>query len=167
MFKVKIKSNLKAEVLNRLKKTVDEKFVADMNDQVVGEIMRLIKSGVSPVNSVEGTKRFKQYKDRNKYPANKKAKTPVSLLLTGEMLSWYGVGKKSGTTISVGIHSDAPSEVKERAIANNEGTVNSEGQVAIAARRFIPLKGETFNISVLRKFKNLYALRIKDLISKK
>ena len=167
MFKVKIKSNIRAEVLNRLKKTVDEKFVADMDQQVVGEIKRLINAGVSPVQSTEGDRRFKKYKDQDKYPGKKKAKRPVNLFLSGVMLSWYRVVKISGVRLSFGIPKGAPKDVKDRAEANNVGTVNSEGQVAIAARRFIPLIGETFNISVLRKMKNLYALRIKALLSKK
>lgn len=168
MFKVKIKSNIRAEVINRLKKTVDEKFLADMQNQVVdGEIKRLINGGVSPVQSVEGDRRFKKYKDQDKYPGKKKAKRPVNLFLSGVMLSWYRVIKISGVRLSFGIPKSAPKDVKDRAEANNVGTVDSLGQVAIAARRFIPLNGETFNISVMRKLKNLYALRIKALISKK
>lgn len=167
MFKVKIKSNIRAEVINRLKKTVDDKFIADADLQVVGEIKRMINAGVSPVASTEGDRRFKKYKDQDKYPGKKKAKRPVNLFLSGIMLSWYRVVKISGVRLSFGIPKGAPKDVKDRAEANNVGTVNSEGQVAIAARRFIPLAGETFNVSVLRKLKNLYALRIKALISKK
>lgn len=167
MFKVKIKSNIKAEVINRLKKTVDEDFIRSMNTDVVGEIKRMINGGVSPVQNFEGQRRFKKYKDQDKYPGKKKAKRPVNLFLSGAMLSWYRAVKISGIRISFGIPSNAPSEIKDRAEANNVGTTNSEGAVAIASRRFVPLPGENFNISVLRKLKNLYALRIKVLISKK
>jgi hypothetical protein len=168
MFKVKIKSNLKVEVLNRLRNTVDAKFVNDMQNEVVdGEIVRLIKAGVSPVRSVEGGRRFKGYKNPESYPNKKKAKRPVNLELTGAMLLWYLVRKISGVRMSFGIPSDAWDDVKERAEANNVGTVNSKGEVAIAARRFIPLAGETYNVSVLRKMKSLYARRIKELLSKR
>lgn len=36
----------------------------------------------------------------------------------------------------------------------------------VPARRFIPLKGENFTISVIRSLKNLYAKQIKSLLSK-
>ncbi len=168
MFKVKMKSNLRVEIKNRLKKTVDEKFIADMQREVVdGEIKRLIAAGVTPVRSVEGGRRFAGYKDPKKYPAKKKAKRPVSLFLTGVMLSWYKAVMISGVRVSLGIPTSAPTDVKDRAEANNIGTVNDKGEVAIAARRFVPLDGETFSVSVIRKLKALYSRRIKDLISKK
>lgn len=167
MFKVKIKSNISAEVVNRLRKTVDEKFVQDMNSEVVGEVKRMIRAGVSPVQSVEGGRRFKGYKNPDKYPAKKKAKRPVNLELSGIMLMWYKVKKISGVRLSFGIPKDAPSDVKDRAEANNVGTVTEGGEVAIAARRFIPLAGETYAVSVLRKMKKLYAERIKTLLSNK
>lgn len=167
MFKVKIKSNIRAEALNKLRQTVDAKFEADMNDQVVGEIKRLINAGVSPVQSVEGGRRFVGYKNPDKYPAQRKAKRPVNLFLSGIMLSWYRAVKISGVRVSFGIPTNAPQEVKIRAEANNVGTTNEDGEVAIAARRFVPLVGETFAISVLRKMKSLYAQRIKALLSKR
>lgn len=167
MFKVKIKSNIRAQAINKLKQTVDARFEQDMNEQVVGEIKRLINGGVSPVQSVEGGRRFVGYKNPDSYPAQKKAKRPVNLFLSGIMLQWYKAVKVSGVRISLGIPTNAPSDVKIRAEANNVGTVNSEGEVAIAARRFVPLRGETFAISVLRKMKSLYAQRIKTLLSKR
>jgi hypothetical protein len=167
MFKVKIKSNISAEVKARLKKTVDDKFISDMNSQVVGEIKRLINAGVSPVQSVEGGRRFKKYKDEKKYPAKQKAKRPVNLFLTGEMLREYVAEKVNGVRLTLGISKNASKEVKDRAEGNNIGTVNDKGEVAIAARRFVPLKGETYAVSVIRKLKNLYAQRIKELLLKK
>lgn len=168
MFKVKIKSNIRAQMINKLKKTVDAKFNQDIQREVVdGEIKRMIAAGTSPVRSVEGGRRFKGYKDPAKYPADRKAKRPVSLWLSGEMLSWYRSTVISGIRISLGIPTNAPAEVKIRAEANNIGTTNSKGEVAIAARRFVPLAGEEFATSVMRKLKNLYAKRIKELLSSK
>lgn len=169
MFKVKVKTNIKAEAINKLKRTVDEQFAQQIQTEVVdGEIKRMIAAGVSPVQSVEGGRRFKGYKEPDKYPGKKKAKRPVSLWLTGEMLSWYRSWRTSGVRLSFGIPSAAPQEVKIKAEANNVGTMNeSTGQVAIAARRFVPLRGETFAVSVMRKLKKLYAQRIKTLLSSK
>lgn len=168
MFTVKVKSNLRAQAIAKLNKVVDDQFVARIQNEVVdGEIKRMIAAGTSPVQSVEGGRRFAGYKNPDKYPAKKKAKRPVSLYLSGLMMSWYKAVRVSGRTIQMGIPSDAPMEVKDRAQANNEGTVNEKGEIAIAARRFIPLKGETFAVSVLRKMKNLYSERIKTLLSSK
>lgn len=167
MFKVTVKSKLSADVKARLQKTVNDKFVDDMNREVMGEVDRLMDAGVSPVRSVEGGRRFKGYKNPAKYPGDKKAKRPTNLYLTGLMRAFYLVVKISGVRVSFGIPSNAPKDVKDRAEANNVGTVNSKGEVAIAARRFIPLAGETYTVSIIRKMKSLYAARIKELISKK
>jgi len=168
MFKVNIRSNLRAQAVNKLRNTVDADFVNNMQRGVIdGEIKRLIAGGVSPTRNVEGVRRFKKYKDEKKYPGTKKAKRPVNLWLSGVLLSWYKAVRVSGVRISLGIPTNAPQDVKDRAIANNEGTTNSKGEVAIAARRFIPLPGETFAVSVIRRMKSLYARRIKSLLSKR
>lgn len=161
MFSVKVKSNIKAEVINNLRKTVDERFVYDVQREVVdGQIKRLIASGTSPVQGYDNKKRYDAYKDKDNYPGKKKPNRPVNLSLTGIMLSWYRTIKVSGIRISLGIPSSAPQDVKDRAEGNNVGANG------IPARRFVPLKGETYAISVLRKLKSLYAQRIKTLISK-
>lgn len=168
MFKVKVRSNIRADVVNRLRRTVDSQFVQQVQQEVIEEAIKpMIAAGVSPVQSVDGGRRFKGYKNPDKYPADKKAKRPVSLKLSGEMLAWYKAIFVSGVRITLGIAPSAPKEVKERAEANNVGTTNKEGQIAIAARRFVPLKGETYAVSVVRKIKNLYSQRIKSLLLKR
>jgi hypothetical protein len=168
MFKVKVSSKFRAVLATKLKGTVDAKFVQDMQTEVVdGEIKRMIAAGVSPVDSYDGGRRFPGYKDPKKYPGKKKAKRPVSLYLSGVMLSFYRAVRISGTRISIGIPTSAPENVKVRAVANNVGTVSESGREAIPARRFIPLKGESYRISVMRKIKNLYARRIKAILSSK
>lgn len=168
MLKFKVKSSYRVDAISKMRKVVDEKFVSDFQAEVINNTIKpLIAAGVSPVDSVDGGRRFAGYKDPNKYPNKRKAKRPVSLWLTGLMLSFYKAKKVSGSRLQLGIPTDAPYEVKVRAEANNVGTVNSDGLVAIAARRFIPLKGESFRISVVRKIKDLYAKRIKTLLSTK
>lgn len=167
MFKVKVSSKFRATLTNRLKKTVDAQFIQDVQRDVVdGEIKRMIAGGTSPVDGYED-RRFPGYKDPKKYPGDKKAKRPANLNLTGAMLSFYKAVRVSGTRLTLGISTDAPEDVKVRAVANNVGTTNDAGQPAIRARRFVPIKGETFRISVLRKLKNLYARRIRTLLSSK
>ncbi len=168
MLKFKVRSKFRVDAVSKIKKLVDEKFIEDMQREVIdGTIKPLIAAGVSPVESTDGGRRFAGYKDPDKYPAKRKAKRPVSLWLTGVMLSFYKAVKISGSRLQLGIPTNAPNDVKVRAVANNGGTVNSEGQVAVAARRFIPLRGENYRISVVRKIKDLYARRIKALLSTK
>ena len=163
MFKIKVSSKLRAVLINKLQKTVDEQFVQDMQREVIDNTIKpLIAAGVSPVDSVEGSRRFVGYKDPEKYPGTQKSKRPVNLFLSGKMLQWYKAVKISGVRISLGIPTTADNEIKVRAQANNEGT--AEG---IPPRRFIPLRGESFRVSVMRKIKDLYARRIKFLLSSK
>lgn len=171
MFKVKIKSNLRTQIANKLRNTVDSKFISDVNAEVVGEAKRMIASGSSPVKTSTGERRFAKYKNEKNYPGQKdrrlKPSRPVNLFLSGEMLSFYKAMKVNGVRLSIGILPFAPKKVKDRAVANNEGTTNkTTGEVAIAARRFVPLAGESFTTSVMRKLKNVYAQRIKALLSK-
>lgn len=162
MFSVKVRTNIRADVVAKLRNTVDERFIYDLQREVVdGTIKKLISSGVSPVQGFDNKKRFDQYKDKDTYPAKLKPNRPVNLNLTGIMLSWYRAVKVNGVRISLGIPAAAPQDVKERAEGNNVGANG------IPARRFVPLKGETYAVSVLRKLKSLYAQRIKTLISRK
>lgn len=165
MFKVKVKNKLRAEIEKKMKGFVTERFAQKVQDEVInGTIKPLIDAGVSPVQSVENTRRFKGYKDPKKYPNDRKQKRPVNLKLTGKMLERYRARKVNGTTLEMGILSSAPEDVRVRAEANNLGTVNSKGEVAIAARRFVPIRGETFAVSVMRRLKDLYAKRLKEIL---
>lgn len=166
MFKVTISSKYRATISNKLKNVVDAKFINAVQDEVIdGEIKRLIRAGVSPVDGLTNSRRFTGYKTPEKYPGDRKAKRPVSLYLSGLMLSFYKATRVSGSRFLMGIAPNAPQEVKVRAVANNIGTVTEKGQVGIPARPFIPVRGETYRVSVLRKIKNLYAKRVKDLLS--
>jgi len=161
MFKITLTSNLRATLGQKIKNIVDDDFINKVNQEVVeGSIKPLIASGQSPVTSAEG-RRFPKYKDGDKYPGKQKAKRPVNLYLSGLMLSFYKAAKVSSLRMRIGILPSAPLDVKVRAQANNEGT-----EKGIPTRRFIPLKGETYTISVMRKLKNLYAEKIKSLLSK-
>lgn len=168
MFKVKIKIPQTADIIAQLRiGLVDETFVKQLQDEVIEQTIKpLIASGVSPVEGYE-KRRFTKYKDPKKYPAKKKSRSPVSLYLTGVMLSWYKAYKISGNIVRLGIPSSAPQDVKDRALGNNLGTVTKEGTEGVPARRFIPQEGETYRISVLRRLKKVYAERIARLISTK
>lgn len=199
-----MKLNLKIKVPNvkdieaKLRRIHTAEFVSQINTDVVdGQIKRLIQAGTSPV---DGYGRFVQYKDRESYPADVKSSTPVNLTLSGQMLSYYKAFVRSvGGSLFIGILSEAPTDVKDRARGNNLGTAglknigltkakrnklkNKSLQTSIGRkvqnlnqyvkdksgipqRRFIPQDGEKFTISVMTKLKNLYAKRIKALLSK-
>ena len=165
MFKVKVKSKLKAQIEKKMKGFVTERFASKVQEEIINQTIKpMIDAGVSPVQSFENTKRFKGYKEPEKYPNKRKQKRPVNLKLSGKMLERYRARKLNGTTVEMGILSSAPEDIKIRAEANNLGTVNERGEVAIAARRFIPIKGETFAVSVMRRLKDLYAKRLKEIL---
>lgn len=148
---------------------VTSELAQQIQTEVIDETIKpLIASGVSPVEGyASGKRRFDKYKDPKKYPAKKKPKTPTNLFLSGLMLSFYTAKRITGNILRIGIPSDAPQAVKDRADGNNVGTKTKSGAVGIPARRFIPLKGETYRVSVLRKIKKVYAERIARLLSTK
>jgi hypothetical protein len=167
IFRVGIKVDA-AKALKKLKtEFINEKLIKDIQVEIVdGEIKKNIRSGVSPVR---GFGRFGEYVNPANYPGKGKNRLkpqrPVNLFLTGIMLSWFGVFRKSGNSVEIGINKNAPNDVKVRAKANNLGTeVNGVG--AIPRRRFIPQQGEEWNVSVMRKIKNLFAQRVKELFNK-
>ena len=163
MLKIKVKLPLTADIMRRLKDNlVDQELVDQVRTEVIEQtILPLIASGTSPVDTQSGSRRFTKYKDHTVYPADRKSKTPVNLNLTGVMLSWYKAYAIGKNILRMGIPSYAPQDVKDRAEGNNVGTEN------VPARRFIPLKGETFKISVMRRLKNIYARKIARILSTK
>lgn len=182
---VKVKIPKLKNLEEKLKQINSAQFVKEVNEQVVeGQIKRLIQAGTSPV---DGYGRFVQYKDKDTYPSKQKSATPVNLTLSGKMLSFYRAFAKSvGGSLFIGIISEAPEDVKTRAKANNTGTGMLEsvslnkterketknlnkavkGVSGVPQRRFIPQDGEKFTVSVMSKLKQLYAKRIKALLSK-
>jgi hypothetical protein len=147
---------------------VDEKLISDVQKQVVDdEIKRAMLRGLSPVR---GFGRFGEYLNPAKYPGKgkkrKKASRPVNLFLTGQMQSYLKALKGSATQVLVGITPSAPKIVKVKAEANNLGTVTKAGVGAIPRRRFIPQKGEIWNVTIIRKVKDLVAKRAQALFNK-
>lgn len=200
--RVTVKAPSSAKVIAKLKQGLHSpEFIQKIQAEVVeGQIKRLIRSGQSPV---EGFGRFVQYKDKDEYPAGQKPASPVNLSLSGGMLAFYTVAKKSALSVVVGISTSASKAVKDRAKGNNEGTGALAGKKldkkardrvrdanlplarasrggkkkrslqetvransGVPARRFVPIKGEGFTVSVIRVLKNLYAKQVKSLLSK-
>lgn len=128
------------------------------------KVLPTIDKGISPVKSKRS---FAKYKDKNKYPAKKKQSNKPNLTLTGEMLSWYEAKiDREEFAITVGIHKDAPKEVMTKAVANQFGTTNSSGDVAIAARPFVPRRNETFNANITVAIRKAFATVIQKAFNK-
>lgn len=167
-FSVQIKFDSPKAILKLRRNFVDDALVAQVQKEVVdAEIKRAMLRGVSPVR---GFGRFGEYLNPDRYPGKgkkrKKPRRPVNLFLTGEMQSWLQAVKKSGTQITVGIAKVAPKFVKIKAQANNLGTVTKDGTGAVPRRRFIPQKGEQWNVTIIRKIKNLFAKRVQAVLNK-
>lgn len=62
----------------------------EVGQSVVEKMKKLIAVGISPVEGPGIKSRFAPYKDPKKYPGSRKAKSPVNLKLTGEMLADLG-----------------------------------------------------------------------------
>lgn len=140
--------------LSNLEKLVDQKQMASEMQKIINsEIKPTIAKGISPV---KGMRNFPKYKDKNKYPGDKKQSNKPNLNLTGEMLKEYKA-KAHADHVSVGIHSDASEFVQTKAKANNFGTKTKDGREAIPARPFVPVKQQFFNAKINIAIRDAFA----------
>lgn len=153
--KLKIKNirNLERKITKNL---VDGPFISELNQKVITEIKRFMLAGISPV---KGKRRFEKYKDKDKYPGDRKPSRPVNLKLSGDMQSELVAAKKD-SGFYLGISTLASNKIKTYAKANNLGEGN------IPERRFIPVSGEVFNVSIMRQIKDIIARRVSKLLKK-
>lgn len=159
MIRVVIKSPSATKISNLIKeKLVNSKFINEINSQVIPEVKRFMAAGLSPV---QGKPRFVQYKDKFKYPGKRKPSRPVNLKLSGDLYSVYVAAKKTSHSFFMGISSLASDKIKTYAKANNLGTDE------LSERRFIPIGGETYKVTIMRMIKNLIARRIAEIIKNK
>lgn len=146
------------------------------------KILRLIDSGLSPVN---GERAFAKYKHPKQYPGSKKPSNKANLTLTGETLSYYEARKTDEpTSVTMGIHKDAPEFVRLKANVNNFGNSGGEGLSArsrkatasarkgIPARPFVPdgKKGQSFTreivLAIRQAFANVMIVALRKVNSK-
>ncbi len=168
---IKVKGFNPKTLMSRIETSLkDPAFLRRVNQEVVeDQIKTSIARGLSPV---KGQGRFEKYKDKDKYPGKKKGSRPVNLFLSGDMLSWYKA-ELVRLGVSIGIVKSAPKDIKVRARANNEGVVydgdneDIEHPFAIPPRRFIPLTGEEYNVTIMRKIKNIFADQIQKIFTRR
>lgn len=167
--------------------SVSKKQLRDEVEYVVNQkILPMIDRGISPI---KGEKAFTAYKDPKKYPGKLKAANRPNLTLTGKMLSYYEAQESKGGDLSVtiGIHKDAPDDVRVRADANQFGTESATSRSArerfkesrkfklsksarkklreaasrlrkgIAARPFIPRFQQQFTPSIMVAIRSAFA----------
>jgi len=158
MISFKLKARNLTKLADKIRsKLVDGNFNNQVKQSIIPEIKNTILAGVSPV---KGNRRFAAYKDKVKYPGIRKPSRPVNLKLTGAMLNEYTSEIVDSKTVRLGISKNASEEIKTYAEANNVGTEH------IKARRFVPLRGESYNVTIMRKIKDLFAKRISTIINK-
>lgn len=150
-----VKVTVKADGLERIARELQSPAVnRRVGELVVDEMRDGLSKGLSPVR---GVRRFAPYKDREKYPADRKPARPVNLYLSGEMLAALEPFIR-GSRLYVGIR-DTEQAVKAK--AHQEGTKN------MVARRFMPTAdGEEFNVTITRKIRNLYAEILSAIIKR-
>ena len=138
---------------------VDSSTLNELDNKILPEIKRFMSSGVSPV---KGKRRFVEYKDKRIYPGKRKASRPVNLKLSGDLYAALVVAKKTATSFYIGVSTLASRKLKIYAKANNLGVAKKN----IAERRFVPIQGEQFNVSIMRQIRNILAERIAKILKK-
>lgn len=150
--------------LKEISGLVDRSGMATEFQKVIDtEIKPSIAKGISPVR---GKRNLAKYKNPAKYPGDVKQSNKPNLNLSGEMLSEYVARPADGIAVTIGIHKDAPEDIRIRANANQFGTT-SGGEVAIAARPFMISEGEEFNsqisVAIRKAFVSVITKALKSL----
>jgi hypothetical protein len=156
MAKVKVTSRF--QILEFLDGFIDNATASALGKTVVKEAKENISEGLSPVR---GYGRFERYKDRKKYPGNRKAPRPVNLYGADgspHMLDGYDfkIGQKKDT-IEIGMVKGS-ADKKEIAQYHQDGTPN------MAQRKLVPGDGEEWSVSIMRKISDLYSQRLAKII---
>lgn len=142
------------------------------NDRLRDELQQVIDKNILPtidrgLSPVKGWRMFRKYKDKDRYPGDLKQSNKPNLFLSGDMLSWYDATRVPGPgrEFYMGINPSAPREILVRAKANNEGTEGTGG--GIAARRFVPIDGESFTSEIVLAIRAAFAKVISEVLKKK
>ena len=142
------------ELAKNMDRTTANKVGALVKEMVIEHCAR----GVSPV---AGAGKFKGYKDKEKYPGDKKGKSPATLILTGWMLEslWYGPG---------GVGKLLFGYLDENDIEYKKAKTHNFGTDDVPKRPFIPQfhKGEKFTQTIMRAIIDTFNKRVQNLLKK-
>jgi hypothetical protein len=147
--------NLKKE-LKKYEAPIDKKTADKIGRAVVQRIKDLVKVGLSPVKGFPT--RFPRYKNPDKYPGDRKNKSPVNLKLTGHMLKnliFQTAKRGKNYFVSVGYLRDDFAADKESG--------HREGVNAQPKRPTIPQGKETFREAILVEIQEIIEERIENL----
>lgn len=152
----KTKTRVSFSISTLIQTFMTEAVAREIGESVHEEVRSLISNGQSPVR---GERRFAQYKERKSYPGKLKPAVPVNLQLSGEMLESLNF-RRRGDTVEFGFLAGTSADVLARAQAHQDGTPK------MAARPMIPVAGQEWAVSVVRRFKDVYSRRLQDIIKK-
>lgn len=156
-------------ILDRKLKEVNQKQMYDeIGKTTVDEMRTFISRGISPVR---GERKFKQYKDKEKYPGipnrgpnryPQKSATPVNLNLSGEMLDQALGHRANNNSVRVGDVRDS-GDVSIRFRVHNTGERSD-----IPRRKFVPYeRGDRFLVSIEEKIRGVIEKHLQGLLSRK
>ena len=118
----------------------------------------IIDHAVRGVSPVQGQGKFKKYKNTSKYPGKLKAKSPVNLILSGEMLeaiSYAFDGKR------LKIFQGGDLDIQTRSKAHNYGAP----EINLARRPFLPLAdGEGFNKTIWLETTRIFLTSLQKIL---
>lgn len=140
------------KVLKDSKEPIDKKTADKVGETVTDMMREVIAKGVSPIR---GLGKFPRYINPNRYPGNRKSKTPVNLKLTGDFLdalSFTPVTDKYGYATQI-FYSGKSEEMKER--GHREGANGQPERPTIPAD-----KGQQF----IRQIEDAYVEILSDRI---
>lgn len=150
---VKVTTTIRSKTPKNLRNVINDKVLSRIQSEVIDTvIIPNMKAGSSPVR---GKGRFKSYKNPEKYPGNKKSKTPVNLRNKGNLYKAYRGKKQDGKSLKIGI---IDKDVSVYSKAHNEGNETT------TARRHVPLKGEQYSVKAMRRLKKIISDRILEIL---
>ena len=142
-----------------LKKPINKETAESLGLQVVLQMKKLIKSGISPI---KGNGRFPRYKNPDSYPGDRKPKSPVNLELTGQMLDALTPSTKPSKSGHASVISYEGIEANKKESGHRAG-VNGQPK-----RPTIPIdrQGESFAATIERIVIGIFKARIKQITGK-
>lgn len=155
------------KTLEKLKNTakdwMDLNTAGKLGSTAVAGMKDLISSGISPIRGGSFGGKFPQYKNRKKYPGDRKPATPVNLNLTGaflDSLDYEVVQDKNGTyKVIIGFGSNSKSNDKERG--------HRDGANGQPKRPIIPQtkKREYLAVKIENQLSKILKARLKQILS--
>jgi hypothetical protein len=160
-FKVSFELQLSPKLVAALKeagKPIDDATAKKVGIEVTKEMKTLIAKGISPI---EGSGKFPRYKNPQKYPGDRKAKSPVNLKLLGDFLNALTYRVKAGpfgkiTEIFYGNNQS----IKEE--GHRKGTGGQPERPTLPSE-----KGEDFTRTIKEIYTEAYKARILEVLKNK